>query len=671
MTSYGASIQLVDKMTPILDNIITALNMTISTVYDVQSSVDGFDASGFDAIRETIAQAESEMQKIQNQISENTSEQKKFNDSVKQGTNAAGELENSVRDIASAYGLYKIADIIQDGAQELINLSDDMTSNEARLKLIVDEDSLEDAKAKIFAAAQDTRSDYSEMMSSAVSLGLNSGDVFSDPTGNINYDEIVAFQELLNKNFIIGGASSSEQASAMYQLMQAMSSGRLQGDEYRSIIENAPLLAKSIEEYMVNAGVKGTLKEWASEGLLTADVIKNAVFNSADEVEDQFETIPMTWAQIATKCENQAKRMFDPVLDQINALANDEEFVNVVNGIMSGLERIVPVVSNIIDSAANGVIWIAENWDQISPVLLGIAGALGFVAAAQLANATATAIANAAWLSSPITWIAFAIFTIIIIIYEVIEAVNKATESTTSAMGAILGAISFTAALIFNTVIGLINSLLQFVWYAFVNPFVNIIEWILNVCTGGFDSFGGAVASIIGNIISNIFSMAKIITPIIDAVFGTNWTSGLTSLQEEVLAWGKTEDAITISREAPYIDYRLDMTDSFDLGYSLGEKTENTDITEMFESLVDNTLGIGEDASNINDTISASSDEELEWLRKITERDAVNKFTTAEIKLDFSSTATLNSDMDIDGYINTFTTGLQEALVTTAEGLEK
>lgn len=110
----------------------------------------------------------------------------------------------------------------------------------------------------------------------------------------------------------------------MYQLTQAMSSGRLQGDEYRSIIENAPLLASAIEDYMRNVqGAEGAMKDWAAEGLLTADVIKAALFTTADEVEARFNSMPMTWGQVWTQMGNVALKVLDPVLTGINWLANN------------------------------------------------------------------------------------------------------------------------------------------------------------------------------------------------------------------------------------------------------------------------------------------------------------------------------------------------------------
>ncbi len=749
MQNYGSVIQLTDRMTPVLTNIMNAVNMTVSSVYQLQeaSSVE-LNSASFSSINENLAQAQvlideinSDFNRTGNEIDQSRNKQVRFNNAISAGNSQVTRMHSLFSRVMTAAGSY----MGMQGIKESFTFSDEITNNEARISLMLDNGSVQDVKSQIYAAAQNSRGYYADMMNSVSRLSLLAGQSFSDAYGNVNYDEVIRFQELMNKNFVIGGASASEQSSAMYQLTQAMSSGRLQGDEYRSIIENAPLLAKSIEDYMSNAGVKGTLKEWASEGLLTADVIKAAVFSSADEIEQRFSEMPMTWGQVVNGIKNRTVGIFDPVLKQINSLANNQEFMTVFNNLINGVTWVAGAASVLIDILANGAVWISNNWGYIAPVIIGVAAAIGAVKAAQTgyavihaitttvstakeylqakavlktaashgikasaltAEGSAAALAaagltaeqvatasatvaqqgfNAAMLASPVAWVILGIIALIAVIFIVINAIQKVTGTTTSACGMIFGAICWLGALILNTVIGLINGIIQFLWTRFVEPFIGIIEWILNACNGGFDSFGGAVANLIGNVISWFLSLGKVVTTIIDAIFGTDWTGGLNSLQDEVLAWGKTENSITISRDAPQINYRMDMTDAYNWGATKGDsfwsgikdkfsfknELENSAMTDYAASMADYTGTIVDTTSDISDTVSASSDEELEWLRKLAERETVNRFTTAEIKLDFSSTATLNSDMDIDGYINTFTTELEEVLVSTAEDLEK
>lgn len=223
---------------------------------------------------------------------------------------SADRLVNSLRRLGGIYfGLRSIGSI---GA-----LSDELASAEARLNLINDGlQSTAELQGMIYRAAERSRGSYTAMAGTVSKLGILAGDAF-DST-----QEMIAFTELLNKNFIIGGAAVQEQSAAMYQLTQAMASGRLQGDEYRSIIENAPLLAQAIEDYMRNVqNAKGTMKDWASAGLLTSDVIKAAMFSAADEVEERFAAMPTTWAQAWQQAKNLSVEVFQPFLNGVGKAA--------------------------------------------------------------------------------------------------------------------------------------------------------------------------------------------------------------------------------------------------------------------------------------------------------------------------------------------------------------
>lgn len=219
-------------------------------------------------------------------------------------------LTSSLRGLAGAYlGLRGIVGIG--------GLSDALVSNQARINLINDGlQTTVQLQDMIYQSANRARGSYLDMQATVSKLGLLAGQAFDSNA------ELVAFTELLSKNFVIGGTSGQEQSAAMYQLTQAMASGRLQGDEYRSIIENAPLLAQSIEDYMRNVqGAVGTMKDWASEGRLTADVIKAAMFNSADEVEKRFAEMPVTWAQVWRQAQNMAIKTFQPLLHGVGKMA--------------------------------------------------------------------------------------------------------------------------------------------------------------------------------------------------------------------------------------------------------------------------------------------------------------------------------------------------------------
>ena len=303
-------------------------------------------------------------------------------DKLKQTSDTApglNRLNGIIGTLISSYTALKIA-----------QTADTLASNEARLGLIAREGEEVDALSdKIYAAAQRSRTSYTDMAASVSKLGLTAGDKFTST------DEIIRFNELLNKSFVVGGAGATEQAAAMYQLTQAMGSGRLQGDEYRSIIENAPLLAKSIEAYMRNVeGAKGSMKDWAADGKLTAEVIKAALFNSAEETEARYKEMPMTFAQAWTSFKNSATKAFEPLFKMLSGI----------------LQAITPIFE-----------FLAEN-QYIFYVIAGAALALAAVWLVLNASTIAATVSqwamNSAMLACPITWIVLLIAALIgVLIY--------------------------------------------------------------------------------------------------------------------------------------------------------------------------------------------------------------------------------------------------------------
>lgn len=443
-------------------------------------------------------------------------------------TNSRGtSLLGTIRNLAGTFlGMQSV--------RWLVNTSDQLTSINARLRLMTGSaEAAAAAQEEIYQAAMRSRGAYADMADFVSQLGTVAGNAF---TGT---DELVAFAEQIQKQMAISGASGASAQAALVQLTQGLASGTLRGEELNSVLEQTPMIAQTIAEYM---GVTiGEMRELASEGKVTAEVVKNAMLGAAEETNAQFEQMPMTWAQVWTMFQNVAIQALDPVLDAISWLANN---IDLVGPIILGL------------GAAFGVFLLAANWTNIC-------------------TAATTALTTAQEMLREVmatTWGLPLIIIALVIgaIYAVTAAVNHFAGTSVSATGIIAGAVLTVAAIIGNTVIGLLNGIIQAVWSIFVTPFLGIIEWVLNVTNGGFDSFGGAVANLIGNIISWFLDLGKVVTKIIDAIFGTNWTAGLTSLQDSVLKWGKNENAITLDRNAPTIDYRFNYGDAWNTGYNWG-----------------------------------------------------------------------------------------------------
>ena len=224
----------------------------------------------------------------------------------------------------AAIGIEAAGRALKDMAVSAVKTTDQLTQLRARIDLINDgSQSTAEIMDKVFSAANRSRGSFLDMADSVAKLNLLAKDAF---TSN---DEAIYFVEQLNKQFKIAGAGVQETTSAMYQLTQAMAAGKLQGDEFRSIMENAPMLAQSIAQEM---GLSvGQLKEMSSQGLITADIIKNALFASAEETNAKFAEIPMTFQDIGTKLQNDLIAAFQPVMEQIGSMASSDLLAGALN----------------------------------------------------------------------------------------------------------------------------------------------------------------------------------------------------------------------------------------------------------------------------------------------------------------------------------------------------
>lgn len=717
MSSIQTAIELSDRMSAPLYNICTAVNMVISNFEALEyASSTAIDTSSMEEARQLLADGMVGLQDITSATESARRKQEEYNQKIQAGSQHTDVLLNKVKSLVGAYvGISTV--------KNALDLSDELTQTTARLDMMVSQynalngtmQTTDELSQMIFLSAQNSRASYMDTAASVAKLGNNARDAFAS-TG-----EIVQFAELVNKQFTIAGASATESSNAFLQLTQALGSGVLRGDELNSIFEQAPNLIQTVADYM-DVPI-GKIREMASDGQITADIVKNAMFAAADDIDAKFNSMPLTWGQLWTQYSNLALKTFQPVLQRLNEMANDQHMQTALTGIMNALSGAATIALNVIDVMVTGGAYIVDNWSMIAPVIGGVAAALAIYNGALLlhnayeaasnglkmiaairsvAHGTATAVEtaattgasaaqiafNAALYACPLTWVVAVLIIVIAVLYAVVAHINKTRDEAVSATGYICGAVAVAGAFIVNTGVGLLNGLIQLIWSIFVEPFLGIVEWVLNVTNGGFDSFGGAVANLIGNIISWFLSLGEVVTKIIDAIFGTDWTAGLNALQNNVLAWGKNENAITLDREAPTIAYRASYSEAYNKGYDFGQGVENR-IKNFFGGTKDdnsdnsgalgsygaasdmaaNVANIAGDTSSISDSLDVS-EEDLKYLRDIAEQEAINRFTTAEIKVDMSGMSnTVHNTNDLDGIVDGLTTRVLEAMEVVKEGV--
>ena len=697
MATIRTAIRMYDGMTPALKSVTNAVNVLISSFESMQRvSSNAIDTASLKTARTELNKAEVTFNEIENEIRKTNEQQQKFNNEIRNCQTAASGLHSKFMKIAATVGAVL-------GVKQIIGISDEMAQTTARLNMINDGlQTTEELQRMIFQSAQRSRASYADTADIVAKLALRAGDAFDSNA------ETIAFAETLNKMFVVAGASQQEMASASLQLTQALGSGVLRGEELNAVFEAAPNIIQTIADYL-DVPI-GQIRDMAAEGQITADIVKNAVLDAAGKVDKQFRDMPKTFAQIWTQIKNEALMAFQPVLKRMNEIANSEQFNKLVNALVNGITVLANVALDVFEILSSITSFIIDNWTWIEPIIWGVVGAFiaynavalftnailaiqgmwaKIAAVSQMMQAVATSTAtaaqyglNAALYACPIVWIIGLIILFITAIYLAVAAVNKFTGLTVSATGIIFGAFALLAAYAYNYIVATVNSVLQFLFTGFIEPWIGIVEWVLNVFNGGFNTFGDAVKNLLGNIISWFLSLGKVVTKIIDAMFGTNWTAGLQDLQNKVLQWGKNEKAITLSREVPNMLNRVSYIDAWKVGYKIGESIENAlsfdnlikdsdfgkfDIPAI-DDIYKNSAEIAGNTAAIKDSMEIG-EEDLKYLRDLAEREVIDRTVLRDVNINLSNSfGDIRETADIDGIISEIEDRIYEAIESGAEG---
>ena len=710
MGTIRTAIALYDGVTSPLQSMHKAMGVVLNTFESMQqASGRAVDTAAIREAREEWAKAGTAFDAIEENIRNANNEQQKFNNSIHGGNNAANGLLSTIKKVAVAAG--GIA-----GINKVLNISDELASTKARLNLLVDDGgSVEELEKKIMASAQRSRSVYFDTASAVAKLGLNAGNAF-----NGDMDQVIAFMEQVNKQFVIGGATAQEQSNAMIQLTQAMAAGALRGEELNSILDGAPGIARAIEKYMGIA--EGSIKSVAQEGKVTAEVVKNAMFAMADETNAKFDSMPKTWAQIWAGMKNQALSMFAPILTKINQIANSSKFQQVTTALINGLAGVANIASSVLDILISIASVIVDNWSWIQPIIMGIVAAMliyngvmlvgntimavqaavkaihtAMTTAWSVATFTATAAQqglNAALLACPLTWIILLIIAVIAAIYAACAAVAKFTGIANSGFGVICGGIMVVIAFFKNLGLSVANIALG-IWNA------------LGACAS---NIGTAFHNVISNVqgwFYNLLSTAlTVVAGICEALNKLPFVefdySGITNKASEYAAksaeaYGNVEEyksvADAFNEGMSTFDTFQDgwAADAFASGAAWGDGVADK-VSGMFDFSALDSMGadsldafnLGNDLDSIygntgdiaNNTAATAdaldiAEEDLAYLRDIAEREAINRFTTAEIKVEQHNENHISKDADLDGIMDAWANDFAEKLEVSEEGVHE
>lgn len=700
-----------------LEQLRSQLNTAIQEQNELNQAMQNMDVSDANDAYLRLSQTVSGTERY---IRDNVDEQGRFNQEIQEGTQQANELTNTIKNAVLAF-------VSIQSVGKALNISDELVQTTSRLNMMNDGlQSTQELVNMVYAAAQDARGSFSEMADVVARFGNNAGDAFGSS------EEVVAFADLIQKQMTIAGASTQEASNAMLQLSQALGSGVLRGDELNSIFEQAPNLIQSIADYL-DVPI-GKIREMAADGELSADVVKAAIFASADEINAKFEEMPMTWGQIWQSMKNTAMIAFQPVLQRLNDIANSEAFQTFVNGAIEAMATLANVVLNIFELIGTVGGFIADNWSIISPIIYGVIGALavyaaylGIVKGIELASAAASAVMavgkglyaaatmiatgatwaqttaqlglNGAMYACPIVWIIMLIIALIAIIFAVCSAIAKLTGVANSGFGVITGGINVVIQFfknlgltVANIALGIGNAIAALgsnIMTAFHNAICSVQAWwydLLSTCLSVIESICAALNKL----------------PFVEFDY-----SGISNAADDYAAKaaeaaGNKEDYTSISDAFNDGFSTFDTfqdgwaADAFDAGaswgdgvadavsnFSLSDVFGGTDIpnvddyTSGFNDAIANS-GVGDNLGSIADDTGAIKDnmditqEDLKYLRDIAEQEAVNRYTVAEINIDQSGMQNnISSGDDIDGFMTKLTDSVNEAVDNMTEGVHE
>lgn len=705
-----------------LANLTKKINAINAAVNKTNSRNSGL-TTAITKANKTAINLEKNMNKVNTANKNAANSARSLQSSYKSSNTAASKLLSTVKSLAATYlGVM--------GAKAVITASDTITSAENRLNNLsgANPELTQTSMDKIYAASQRSRSGYGDMLSNvSKSMTLASGS-FGD-----NIDNAIRFQEIMSKAYTIGGASAAEQSSSMYQLIQALGSGVLQGDELRSVREGAPIAYKEIEKFAQGVlNTEESLKDLASQGKITSDMVVAAIMNAEGQINESFENTQMTFAQSWEIIKNMALQAFKPVLQMFNDLLNSgfgTAIINILGYAFVFLANTILWLADILDAFFS---WCGDNWYWLQWIVYAVVAAIIVYLTVMAAQAVWSGIkmfyafltglsplyiwilviglivAALAWLANTCSDVcdfiyqvcmilANAIIALLLVVLAVYIATSKVMLSIPLLIGlCILGVLAIVLAA-FVTYTGEIVGCVYGIWSVIQAIATNIgVAW-QNMCSGMASWFWNAIA---------------------DMLDGCTWLlDGINKIRE---ALGKSPITVESLREkanaaaASGGNRYTNLGEAWDAGYNkgyvkgdaihekingwsellngLGDKFSLTDVLKTglgdkdsggsyLPGIYDPTYGLSDayniedlldgidsDVGDIKDSMDLSNDD-MEYLRKIADMEWRNEFTTAEIKIDMTNNNTVSSERDLDGIVEYLSDVLRNEMTNVAYGV--
>lgn len=689
-----------------IQNVISTLNIMNSTRVDLNTSqVTAVNT----LMRDTQANLVQLNRELGNGIQENTNQQVRFNNQLKNGLNPANKLLGTIKSMVGIYSLMRIK-------KELFDVSSEMTDSIARLDIMNDgRQTTEQLNKMITQSALNTYSDYKGTLDMVTQFQISGGERFN------SNQEAIAFAEQVNKHLAMSGTSEAGRSSMMTQLPQAFAKGVLRGQELNTVFEQTPTMIQAIGAHL--GKTTGQLREMAEKGQLTADVIKNAIFATANDTNKKFEQMPITLKDLSKNFATIFKTSLQPIFNTLENLANNKGFQVMLYSTAKVLATIANIGFNAFTLIGSGIGLVSRNLNIVIPLLgvltaaliiangaaiakfytdkkalivekaqalwtgirtaamttlttvqWGAAAAVSLFTGATVAQTAAQWGLNAAMLANPVGLIIVGIMLLIGLFFGAIAIINKFAGTSISAFGIIGGVIGVIIANITNHFKLMLNTVMLVISTLY-NHFATIAEFFANI----FIDPVTAIKNLFLDLGVNIIKILTTVSGVIDRVLGTDISSKLVEFQDRLNTWRNEnvkENKIKIPRWDPTYFQMTNLGGAWDKGYDIGANLKNN-ITglkdKFFNPMGDNDMlnllkGIEKNTGATSTKLGLTT-EEIKYLRDVAEQEVINRYTTASVRVEMTNNNNINSEMDVDGLIGKFYNRMAEAVAITAEGV--
>lgn len=669
-------------------------------------------------VAKNIERLEQKMEKFNRVSAKVTEQQTRTTAEVHRTVDAVGRLQNAFLSLGAIYASINIT-------QQILDTSDALTMATGRLSLLTD--NVMELRDQIYQMSQETRVNFLDMLSTVTKMGINVG--VGPGEWFENTDELVKFNELVAKTFAIGGQNTKEIGAAMLQLTQALSSGRLQGDEFRSLFENSPLYVKYIGEYLGEiygatdelgnsiALSNGQLKELGAQGLLTSDVLIDAMFYAADEINEKFESVPRTFAQRFEQIKNILVQQGQNLLETINNVVDNESFDKFLGHLTNQMTLILGIIDSVLTAISPLIQFVLSHWNIMAPLLMTIAGAMTILIiktelSADTFLAHEIAVRKDAFALKANQLVTQA-YTTTLNLLKIAHLKLAAAEDINSRIRLSVITITkrqnmeskITAFLLKNEALGNLAVAISSRIYAaaqgegVIASLARIATGKLNIVTFAQEATAAGAAAIAVNLLNAalmfivlpvlvVIGVIWVIIKVLNHFGGTSYTVAGVLIGTLAVAASIIADAFILAynsvarfinlfkrNKIEYIDY-IDPTEqwknwndkfsnksSFDYSLEAGDYSSilNDDLMAGIDGILENTGDIANNTSMTNDDIS--------FLRALAENRVITRMNAINVNITNNNEMNVNSDMDLDGVVQRITDSLYDAVSNNAKGV--